>query len=589
MSHFPRRRLCFAAATLVILALTGCPNNPSQQQTKSSGEQDDPLGTVKESFRKEHSLPECQATVSQLNVYLGREKQSPIAKISAPEMELLTKRLNLTEPELKELGRDEFTPLDAHYMDECFLFHDAIRALKLDWNDSSLAGHLERARLAFAWAMRQVWFFDRQSRPVPAGMALRRGLGNDMDRIHVVLAAWQQLGLDGCLLGNKSAAQGTRFWGVGVRIDSEIYLFHPRQGQPIFAADGKSILTLRQARANADSLKAALAGVEGSAELGQFVKNSGVYLAPPLSALSPRMRFLQTIVTGSPALQAGIDPTALLKRCADTGEPVEFWNPPKNLSTPTRALIFFLPAEEGGLEQAPPGQRSYDLYYATVVPWHLMPPQLEMILGAPRDRLRAQFSGRFITMMLEPNRPGEPKRARDCILRGQFDDAAALLMEMLTHISHAQQRLVAEPNLDAEAGKWIDDMRSSYAAMLRGEKNPTDSSYLNAKAQVSELQKYSEKVFLLIERSVAEPMGAQATFQLALCKHEQAERLGRSRPGNPAGQEDTLAAWKIAQDWWNNFLSLFGSSAVVPPGQLAHARDMAKQAHAEVERFTAKP
>jgi hypothetical protein len=127
-------------------------------------------------------------------------------------------------------------------------------------------------------------------------------------------------------------------------------------------------------------------------------------------------------------------------------------------------------------------------------------------------------------------------------------------------------------------------MRSAYAAMISERR--TQSERDNGKAQVMLLQKSSEKVLLLIERAAAEPMGAEATFQLALCKHEQAERLSRAHGHDSAEREAVLDAWKSADGWWANFSTQYKS---VPPSQLAHANAMRKIAHAEVERIATAP
>ena len=216
-----------------------------------------------------------------------------------------------------------------------------------------------------------------------------------------------------------------------------------------------------------------------------------------------------------------------------------------------------------------------------------------MISGAPADRLRNYFALPFILLFTERrDSPGggsgdqsnDPRRSlvqilqeswpRDCILRGRYDDASRCLMDVLRHISHNQQRLALERTLDAEATQWIEDMRTAYAALSRAEKsnNPTDNAYLNAKARVMELEKNAEKIMLLIERSMAEPMSAEATFQMALCKHEQAERLSRTAGDAPAERETSLNAWKNAESWWGNYLTKYGPTA--PAGQNAHGQEM---------------
>jgi hypothetical protein len=261
---------------------------------------------------------------------------------------------------------------------------------------------------------------------------------------------------------------------------------------------------------------------------------------------------------------------------------------------PTRLLAHYLPAEEGGFEDPRSGQMQQQAFQRATVPWHAMPKLLnpDRIAGDPLERLASIFAGRFQSLLLEPNRPGEPKKPRDCILRGQFDDAAPVLVDILSQISKVQQRLAHETKLDEEAANWLDEMRSNFAIMSKAERstnaNLTDAAYLTAKAKVTELMTNREKIMLVIERAAAEPWGAEATFQLALCKHEQAERLSRARGGNPAEREGIQYAWENAASWWNNFLTQYGAVPGIAPGQPAHARELRKQAQDEHLRAGAK-
>ncbi|HLW66921.1 MAG TPA: hypothetical protein VKS79_16520 [Gemmataceae bacterium] len=617
-----RRCVRLLAAALVVAVVTGCPRPPAERVT-TTAEQDDPLVTVRETFRKDHTLDEFKSAVSQLNVYLAREKESPAGKLSDAEADFLRKQFNLNDAELKELGKGEFTPVDAHYLDECFLFQDGIQALKLPAGDE-----LTRAKLAFAWVMRQVWLQERATRPLPAGVVLHVGRGNDIERMYATLAAWQQLGLDGCLIGHKDESGQARMWALGVRVGSDILLFDPRHGVPVAAADGQPVLALRQARANPDLLKSAAAGNEGADNVKQWVERSAVYLGPSLSSLSPRMRFLQTVFAGNQTANVGIDPAALQERFAETGEKTEFWNPPNSVATPTRVLIHFLPPEEGGLDREQPQFRLYYRYWEQLVPWQQMPSQLKMnqlrnlfalpfrrLLTDPKESKEAEAAEQseeakrprlpFIRFLTESEGSGDegPKdqaddprqplvkllehaRPRDGILRGQFDEASRCLMNVLGHISLTQQRLAREPNLEADANQWMEQMLTAYGNMARAEKsgNVTDPAYLAAKGQVAELNRRAEKIILLIEKASAEPIAAEATYQMALCKHEQADRLQRIAVDDPAERETLHKAWQNAESWWNNFLTKY----TAPAAQKAQAQELKNQAHAQVERVGGK-
>ena len=228
MSRFQKCRLQKPSALALIpfLAmglLTGCPKKTGSTKTVLQRPQEDPLASVHETIRRDRTIDGFKTLVAQLNQYLGQATEGKPSPLSASERDVLVKQFKLSAEEIKEVERDEFTQLDTHYLDECFLFHDGVRALKLDFATKSADAALERARLAFAWAMRQVWLRDQSGRPLPPGRVLQLGFGAIPERAGVALAVFQQLGLDAGLIG-RAEGQTPRPWAVGVRISSEVYL-----------------------------------------------------------------------------------------------------------------------------------------------------------------------------------------------------------------------------------------------------------------------------------------------------------------------------------------------------------------------------
>ena len=173
-------------------------------------------------MRKERDLAGTKSAVAQLNNYLGRAA-GKVEPLSDTERDLLTRQLNLTPDELKEVTSGEFTSLDSYYLDQCLLFHDGVRSLGVDLNDESEAAQLARARVGYAWTMRQVWRSEHKNRPAPPSFALRRGSGSDIERAGVALAAFNMIGIDGCLVGRPGDVKSTNFWAVGARVGNEIY------------------------------------------------------------------------------------------------------------------------------------------------------------------------------------------------------------------------------------------------------------------------------------------------------------------------------------------------------------------------------
>src|SRR5262245_55268707 len=173
MTESRRRSWVIGAVVLVglavivaaILLTRGSGDRRSTSPTKQEVERDDELMIVRDTLRRDDKLESCKTAVAQLNVYLARASDSKPAPLTEAQKQFLATQLRLTPDESKEVAREEFTGLDAHYLEESLLFRDAIASLKLNFADKTTAAALERARLAFAWAMRQVWPNEQPGRP----------------------------------------------------------------------------------------------------------------------------------------------------------------------------------------------------------------------------------------------------------------------------------------------------------------------------------------------------------------------------------------------------------------------------------------
>lgn len=577
-----RRGILYIVMPLALLFLAaGCRPKPSVVRTTARGDQEDALAAVRETVRKEHKADTFKTAVAQLNVYLGRPGDSKPAPASSSEREILTDKLHLGDDELKEVLREDFSPLDAYYLDECFLIHDAVRSLKLDYSQKSDAAQLERGRVGFAWAMRQVWLNDKQSRPLPPGHVLRLGSGNLAERTGVALAVLQIMGIDAGVVGVSKNNSPLQLWCIAMRVGNEVYLLDPRGGKPVPAEGGKGIETLRQVRKRPELAKDYIQANMSGADVKATVADSRVWLSPPLSSLSPRMRWLQSALTLNPPIMLGMDILADIDEFAKADETVGYWSPKGDATCMARRLSHFLPQSEGGFESAPAGQRLYDLYLQAVVPFSQMPALLrgDVVTGDPATRLRLAFSDRFLKFQMEADHP------RDQVLRGHFDDANHTMVELLSQIKTAQRLIALETDLDAKALKWAEDWRHAVSQVerLKREKK-SEAEIREATSRVTELEKAAEKMMMVIERSASEPFAGVITFQLALCKHEQAERVGRTRRGETDVVRD---AWQNASGWWHNYLNRFSTAAWVPAGQINHARILLTEAESEAAKLTA--
>src|SRR5262249_40598123 len=128
----------------------------------------------------------------------------------------------------------------------------------------------DRARLAFAWAVRQVRLWPPAERDaarllphgdravvVPPHLVLRRGWGSAAERALVFLGLLHQLGIDGCLGCLPGAREGPASpWACGARAGDGLLLFDPCLGLPLPGRKPGEVATLAEVRAHPELLKA---------------------------------------------------------------------------------------------------------------------------------------------------------------------------------------------------------------------------------------------------------------------------------------------------------------------------------------------
>jgi hypothetical protein len=571
----------------VLLLSGGCSDRrPTATKPKTATVVDDPLAEIRDAARKEHSLESCKTIVAQLNEMLRRESPKP-SPLSSADREMLTNHLNLTEDELAEVAREEFSPLDAHYLEECFLLHDALVSLDLDYSDTSDAAHLERAKRAFTWAMRQVWLRDFALPFAPPSYALKRGSGCPPERVAIALALFQVMGLDGCVVGQNPTAVVPQMWAVGLRLGKSVYLFDPRAGVPFLKPDGRSVYTLADVKSNPDLIKSQAEFFSPKVEAKDLAATSELSLVPALSAVAPRMQFLRSTLNLTPPLVCGMDPKTLATNFAQTGEKVSFGTPARGPGprtratalTPTLMLAYFLPPVEGGFDRSKPEEAAIEVFKRELVPGVPPPDVLRsgIVTGAPSLRLFNYFGGRFLTAALGENEP------RQQILRGQFDEATNTLVDRQAKIELLLDRSAGDQSVDKEAAEWARQLASASATLTRAEREGrlNDPAAQEARNRIEVLNKSSEKVVIQIDRAAAPATTADQTYLLALCKHELAERMSHRRGVEPTKVRDD---WRNAVSWWNKYLGNTASKPWIPAGQIAHAKKLQAEARREAER-----
>jgi hypothetical protein len=617
---------------------------------------DDALEAVRQALRKDHSIGSCRAALQQVNALFTRAPDQKPPPLTDAARQLLAGPFNLSEDELAEVNSTSYTLLDNHHLETCFLFRDAGRFLDIE----SLTP-LEKASAGFAWVCRQVRLQENGEPLNPPAYVLRRGSGTAAERALVFLALLEQLGLDGCMIFVPATPDGpVRPWIPGVLVDKEIFLFDTRLGLPLPGHDGHGFATLNQVHSDAASVFRPLT-IDAKHQYDvtpEQAKGASVYLACSLSALAPRMKYLEAMLSAQGRVYLGVDPVGLMdrfKRATQAQASVKIWNWPGDPETPVRVLRSFLPPEgEGGTDTphavklqvlrgyaAPQDTGVVPIYRKRffemeLVPWYALPTPirnlpakiepgypLREIYGQifvhfplpppPRDRQaqargpgglegEADSSSNDLLQRFEYHLMGAgaqqargsalysslaPGSPRDDVLRARFDEGTSKLVETQEQAKFQKSLLIQEPQWQEKLIAWCDQMRAAYAHKFRSERDKSAQDMEMAKRQIVALwqgerppvQLDGSDNRLAVSRlplwlrallvAAAEPMGADATYQLALCKQEQAARssLHADLQSKAVVAADTKArrdAWQAAADWWKTYLDEYpaGSAAV---------------------------
>jgi len=559
--------LCTTALGFILLA--GC-NRPAATPSTATKTQADPVealtDTVSQAFRKSGDAKAYRQLVDSLNVALSGERiERKPQPLTAEQRAALKSECGLSDSEVAEVVRPEFTPLDAYYLDETVLYRDIARAL-----DVGGLKPLDKARAALNWGVVNLRSMDIPGPAIPPWFVAMRGVGTNLERAYSLLRLLHQLDIDGCLVGDESATGSVDgIWAVGVLADGQIHLFDVRLGLPLPGANG-GVLTLEQARKDASAFLPLAVDPKLRYDVTpERAKAAQVFLSAPLSALSPRMRFLQTLLPANSG-RLVYDTRAARERFekvvqgqAYEGCRVRFWNPPAPDALP-RVLVSFLPASEGGADREQQGRRRIDRYYADPIPWQALPPILrgESLPGEPGQRVRALFADRMTFL-------SQPGQARELILRGLFDEATHRLIEL-------QGRMGSRPGSQVEVEQsvvvWVNAARDVYGRLARAERmaerEPSAiADREKAKEDIGNLWRNANIINVYMDYIVSAPLLAEITYLLVICKHEEA--LRRSYRG-----EDDKAAWKTAERWWEKFIHTYSNSPAVAHAQRNYARTL---------------
>ena len=543
---------------------------------ESKGQREDSLGLARAALARETDLTTARTSLQQINTYLGQNPN--IGQEFAPaKKEELVPLFGLDAGEAAELEAHTFTLLDGYYLDQCFLLRDAAGSLQIGTQLRGGDGArlrqtpLESAAAGFAWVMRQVRLEDNRGLAPPA-FVLRRGSGSSLERALVFLELLRQLGpaeeMQGCLVFCPDKAGGpTRLWACGVFVggSDEVYLFDPRLGLPLPGPKGKGIATLRQAIASPDVL-GQLTMKDGppydvTAELAAAGELQQVC---PLSALAPRMQFLEKVLQG-PTVHVRLTADAGAERVrleqAATGslgkKSVTAWRETGGqgeLLAGPGLLRRFLPASEGGGDVS---EVRMQAFYRELVPWGLLPPYFADEERFPANlslgqRVRLYFARPFLVAFSDPQMP------RNLMLRGRFSTASTQLVQLRdalkARVNERQSARGAE--LEEEVERFREAVLPLYLAQTRAQNDAGQLADVNR--QIDAAWGKAQAVILLLDAANARPRMAEFGYIEAMIKQSEAEqnqslltlldRSGRpptaaDRTGAEGNWEDALGAW----------------------------------------------
>jgi hypothetical protein len=516
---------------------------------------------------------------------------------AALRKKFLSEFVGLREDELREVEASRFSPLDAHYLDFCCLLRDAARSLRLTERTGlgatkSRVTRLAQARRAFDWVIRQVNLREPQPELAPAEFVLHQGHGGARERALIFLTLLRQADLDGCLIAYPGK-DGPVYWLAGALITdkqgSDVYLFDPRLGLPVPGPEG-GIATLAQLRSEPALVKKLDEPPDRYDVTPEQAAKAEVYLALPLSALSPRIRLLEDVLGTHDRVSLAVRPERLLDRFmrAKVG-PVKVWNErgqPSNPAprTPTRVLRESLPAEQGGVDT----RERYNRYQAKLVPWFPIEQALrEMKTEEKLARIGALIIRRAVAELYQLY----VQTPRDQIQRGRFEEAGrrlARLEKAMGEYEASQPDEAAFAVLMDEVGK-----RMTRAAQEGGEQKIQD--VLLGEDQVFQILRFPNdpevdrtklhRGFLgtLVFRAAGETLKRDLNYLKALRWQEKAERhqarVDQLAAGRTEGaaelRQDTADAWGNAKEAWGEFGREFTPGAIA--ARTARARALRQQ------------
>jgi hypothetical protein len=567
--------LLIAVVASVATFSSGCTKKPPTGSGTPTPATREGVTTALAGLESQQDLGHCRTALQQLD---NLESTGARPALAPNERGDLAALFRFTKTEEGEISQPTFSQTDAAYLEECLFVRAGVRSLKIDKRPP-----LERARVGFDWVCRMVYVDDRVTWAASPWMTLQTGSGVALSRAYVVLAAWQQLGLNGCLIGPpalktewscKQDIPGTPQAFVpgvpvhyapvracGLKVGTDVFLFDHTSGRAIPSADGKGVLTLAQAKATPERVKALASADE--------VKNWQPFLAPTLSCMARRMEWLEQLNPANSGANLFVDIKALRHEFARDlpDQPIDGWNPEGDAHTATRVLGRYA-AEEAKFSQGSILGR----HRVAIVPLENIPKTA--LTGQAETQIKVLYLQHF-----EFLRYGWGS-ARDSLVRGLFSEVTGVLERMKTDFENAGTRFDQDKELRKDFDAWAEEFQSLSAAIIRArERDP--ASLPAAEAKMTEFLADRKKVDIqraFVRGTAARPLVAEVTYLMASAVHERGERAQLD------GSERAAGLWRNTFDWWERFLDASARAHSALPAREAHGRAL----KARCEQFISK-
>ncbi len=580
--------LYFTLASSGRVATTNTASGPAQ--TQESGAE-----SARQSLSRQTGLSACRSALQQINTELSEKTASRPPALTNEQKDWLRSHLNLDDEEMKEVESSHFSRLDAHHLFRCFLMRDVASALEIKGVRGKVGGPvvrekpLDQAARAFAWVMREVRLRPSEGETEPPSYVVRRGWGTALDRALIFLALLEQLGdreapepeLLGFLLQIPDKSGTMRLWACGVVIgdDKEVYLFDPSLGLPLPGPNGAGIATLAQVRRQPELLSQLHAGEKYRYPVTtEQARTAQAHLVTPLSALAPRMRYLQDKLL-APAVRVRLagDASKEVERIqaafsAGSEKPIPVLMP-KDKCTLLRR---FLPVNEGGADAS---DREMRRFMGNLVPWNTLPAvfkneQLFPAKSALREKVYDRFATHFVAWAAFPN------SSRELLLRGRYRSAVEKLVNERDNLTNQLQQRENAADLEGQFQRWLEKATAAYAHQIKA-KGPQEREQADREVGAVWRDQSSWPIHIVINSSAAVVRKVEVDYQLGLCSQEQAEQLqGRvdlhaqtgAEPYRPDVEKAQVAWRKVLENWQRFDENVPAQNADRPAARLLRAR-----------------